>query len=244
MGREISFVMGHRGVGWLERSEREREERTDLVVGAMELTPDDLVVDLGAGSGYFTFRISRRVPRGKVLAVDIQPEMLEIIEKRKRKRKHANIDTVLATESEPNLPEGAVDAVLMVDAYHEFSHPREVMTAVVDALRPGGRVFLVEYRGEDPSIPIYPLHKMTEAQVRLEMEAVGLDFVENRDMLPSQHFLVFRKPQGSTKQLSGEAAGTNPLSSQQALDPIHPGLKPQGNAGRHEPKISTQGDTP
>ena len=206
MGREISFVMGHRGVGWLERYARQREERTDLVVEAMELEPDALVVDLGAGSGYFTFRIGPRVPQGKVLAVDIQPEMLAIIEKRKREGNHTNIETVLATETEPNLPLGAVDAVLMVDAYHEFSHPREVMTAVFEALRPGGRIFLVEYRGEDPSIPILPLHKMTEAQVRLEMAAVGLEFVDNRKMLPSQHFLVFRKPVGFAGSPADETA--------------------------------------
>ena len=194
MGREISFVMGHRGIDWLERPERRREERTDLVIKGMQLEPDAVVVDLGAGSGYFSFRIGPRVPQGRVLAVDIQPEMLQVIEQRKLQDGTSNIETILGSETSPNLPAAAVDAVLMVDAYHEFSHPREMMLALVEALRPGGRVFLVEYRGEDPSIPILPLHKMTEAQARLEMEAVGLEFVENRAMLPQQHFLVFRKP--------------------------------------------------
>jgi len=198
MGREISFVMGHQGVDWLERRGREREERTDLVVDGMELAPDAIVADIGAGSGHFTFRISSRVPEGRVLAVDIQPEMLVAIEKRQRQGPFLNVETVLGTETEPNLPAASVDAVLMVDAYHEFSHPREMMTAIVKALRPGGRVFLVEYRAEDPSIPILPLHKMTEDQARREMESVGLEFVENRAMLPQQHFLIFRKPERSS----------------------------------------------
>ena len=194
MGREISFVMGHQGVDWLERRGREREERTDLVVDGMELAPDAIVADIGAGSGHFTFRISPRVPEGRVLAVDIQPEMLAAIEKRQRQGPFLNVETVLGTETDANLPAASVDAVLMVDAYHEFSHPREMMVSTVEALRPGGQVFLVEYRSEDPTVPILPLHKMTESQARLEMEAVGLEFVENRAMLPQQHFLIFRKP--------------------------------------------------
>ncbi|MGB5549941.1 MAG: class I SAM-dependent methyltransferase [Thermoanaerobaculia bacterium] len=198
MGREISFVMGHRGVDWLERRGREREERTDLVVAGMQLEPDAVVADLGAGSGHFAFRVSPRVPQGRVLAVDIQPEMLAAIEKRKRLGPFLNVETVLGTETDPNLPAGSVDAVLMVDAYHEFSHPREMMVSTVEALRPGGQVFLVEYRSEDPTVPILPLHKMTESQARLEMEAVGLEFVENRAMLPQQHFLIFRKPKPSS----------------------------------------------
>ncbi len=198
MGREISFVMGHRGASWLERAEREKEERTDLVVDGMALASDAAVADLGAGSGHFTFRISPRLPQGRVLAVDIQPEMLAVVEQRKRQGSYANVETVLGTETDPNLPAASIDAVLMVDAYHEFSHPREMMTAIVKALRPGGRVFLVEYRAEDPSIPILPLHKMTEDQARLEMESVGLEFVENRAMLPQQHFLIFRKPERSS----------------------------------------------
>lgn len=194
MGREISFVMGHRGIDWLERREREKEERTDLVIEGMELAPEAVVADIGAGSGHFTFRISPRVPRGRVLAVDIQPEMLSVIEQRSKQERHTNVVAVQGSKSDPNLEPESVDSVLMVDAYHEFSHPREMMTAIVRALRPGGRVFLVEYRAEDPAVPILPLHKMTEAQARLEMEVVGLEFLENQTMLPQQHFLVFRKP--------------------------------------------------
>lgn len=193
MGREISFVMGHRGRGWLERPSREREERTDLLVGAMQLDSTTVVADIGAGSGYFAFRMSPSVD--KVLTVDIQPEMLAFIEERTVREGVDNIETVLGTVENPNLPEGKVDAVLMVDAYHEFSHPHEMMHGIFDALKPGGRVYLVEYRGEEPEIPIYPLHKMTVAQARLEMEAIGLEFVKNRKMLPTQHFMIFRKPE-------------------------------------------------
>ena len=205
MGREISFVMGHQGIDWLERREREREERTDLVVDGMQLAPDSVVADIGAGSGHFTFRISPRVPLGRVLAVDIQPEMLSVLEQRSKQERQTNVEAVQGSKSDPNLEPESVDAVLMVDAYHEFSHPREMMTAIVRALRPSGRVFLVEYRAEDPTVPILPLHKMTEAQGRLEMEAVGLEFVENRGMLPQQHFLVFRKPEspGISSRISG-----------------------------------------
>ena len=194
MGREISFVMGHRGIDWLERRDREKEERTDLVVEGMELAPDAVVADIGAGSGHFTFRIGPRVPKGRVLAVDIQPEMLSVLEQRSEQKRQTNVEAVQGSKSDPNLEPESVDAVLMVDAYHEFSHPLEMMNAIVRALRPGGRVFLVEYRAEDAKVPILPLHKMTEAQARLEMEVVGLEFVENRAMLPQQHFLVFRKP--------------------------------------------------
>lgn len=197
MGREISFVMGHRGAGWLERPEREVEERPERVVEAMALQPDDVVVDLGAGSGYFTFRLARRVPDGRVIAVDIQKEMLDRVHRTAKKRGIGNVEPALGEVDDPGLAPDSVDAVLMVDAYHEFEYPHEMMTAVVRALRPGGRVFLIEYRAEDPDVPILPLHKMSEAQVRREMEAVGLEFVENGTFLPTQHFLVFRKPEGA-----------------------------------------------
>ncbi len=195
MGREISLVMGHRGVGWLERAGRESEERPDVLVANMELSPDAAVADIGAGSGYFTFRIAALVPRGKVVAVDVQPEMLEIIDRRRRDGAFDNVETVLGSERDPRLPPESIDVALMVDAYHEFSFPREMMTALVEALRPGGRVFLVEYRAEDPTVPIKPLHKMSERQARRELEAVGLRLVENRAVLPQQHLLVFEKPQ-------------------------------------------------
>jgi SAM-dependent methyltransferase len=193
-GREISQVMGHRGAGWLERREREREERTDLLVDALPLELDDVVADIGAGTGYFSFRIARRVPRGRVLAVDIQPEMLAIIEARRARGEGDNVETVLGTITDPGLPRGGVDLILLVDAYHEFSHPAEMGRAMADALAPGGRIVLIEYRAEDPSVPIKPLHKMSEAQARTEFEGLGLEWERTEDFLPQQHFIVFRRP--------------------------------------------------
>ena len=193
MGREISQVMGHLGAGWLERPAREREERTDLLTERLPLEPDAVVADIGAGTGYFSFPIAERVPEGRVLAVDIQPEMLAIIERRKAAGAPANVEPVLGTEKDPGLPAGGVDLVLIVDAYHEFSYPREMGEAIVRALRPGGRLVLIEYRAEDPRVPIKRLHKMSERQAKREMAAVGLIWERTEDFLPQQHFLVFRK---------------------------------------------------
>ena len=193
MGREIAHVMGHRAADWLERPNRETEERTDLLVEAMNLQADDVIADIGAGSGYFTFRMSPLVPDGKVLAVDIQPEMLEMIAEKQRKEGGDNIQTILGEVDNPNLPSDSVDWVLLVDAYHEFSHPYEMMRDVADALTEDGRVALVEYREEDPSIAIKPKHKMSEAQAVREMEAVGLELIENKQVLPQQHLMIFGK---------------------------------------------------
>ncbi len=193
LGREIAQVMGHRGAAWLERPERADLELPGRVVDSLGLAPDDVVADIGAGTGYFTFRMAERVPEGGVYAVDIQPEMLDIIAERAKREGLENVEAVQGTVSDPNLPDDSVDLALIVDAYHEFSHPREMMQGLVRALRPGGRVVLVEYRGEDASVPIKELHKMTEAQVRRELEAVGLRWVETKEFLPRQHFLVFEK---------------------------------------------------
>ena len=194
MGREIAQVMSHRGAAWLERADREREERPDAVIRALDLAPDAVVTDLGAGTGYFTFRIAERVPRGRVYAVDIQPEMLRILEDRMEAEGVTNVAPVLGSTRGPGLRPQSTDLTLLVDAYHELSHPREMLEAVYAATRPGGRLVLVEYRAEDPDVPIKPLHKMTEAQVRLEVEAAGFEFVENLDVLPQQHLLVFERP--------------------------------------------------
>ncbi len=194
MGREISHVMGHLGAGWLERPEREREERTDLLIDRLPLDADDVVADIGAGTGYFSFPMAERVPDGRVLAVDIQQEMLDIITARAAESGVENVEPVLGTVMDPRLPAGGVDLVLIVDAYHEFSHPREMGAAIAEALRPGGRLVLIEYRGEDPRVPIKRLHKMTEKQAKAEMAAIGLEWERTRDFLPQQHFLVFRKP--------------------------------------------------
>ncbi len=194
MGREISHVMGHRGTGWLERPERQREEHTDVLVDRLPIEADHVVADIGAGTGYFSFPVAERVPDGRVLAVDIQPEMLVIIEQRRRERGIDNVEPVLGTVTNPGLPAAVVDLIFIVDAYHEFSHPREMSTAMYEALRPGGKLVLVEYRAEDPTVPIKPLHKMSEAQVRKEMTAVGFHWVATGAYLPQQHVLVFAKP--------------------------------------------------
>lgn len=193
MGREIAKVMGHTGAGWLERPSRATEERPQQVVNALNLKPTDVVADIGAGTGYMSFRISPLVSKGKVLAVDVQPEMLEIINSIKRERNITNVEPVLGSISDPHLPPNSTDLVLMVDTYHEFSHPREMMEAVVRALKPNGRVVLVEYRGENPFVMIKPLHKMTQKQVRKEMQAVGLQWRETKSFLPTQHLMVFEK---------------------------------------------------
>lgn len=193
MGREISRVMGHQAADWLERPQREREERPDEVVANMELEPDDVVADIGAGTGYFSFRVADRVPEGRVLAVDIQPEMLEMLEERKREEGVENVETIQGEVDDPMLPENTVDMAFMVDAYHEFSHPWEMMRGIVRALKPGGRVILLEYRGEDPDIPIRPLHKMTQEQVVREMSVFDLYWEKTLDFLPWQHMMVFVK---------------------------------------------------
>jgi FkbM family methyltransferase len=192
--REISQVMGHLGAGWLERPEREREERTDLLIGALPLEPDDVVADIGAGTGYFSFRMAARVPEGRVFAVDIQPEMLAIIQARVERGDGENVIPVRGTVVDPGLPENEVDLMLLVDAYHEFSHPAEMGAAMARSLVPGGRLVLIEYRAEDPTVPIKPLHKMSEAQARREMQAVGLEWVRTENFLPQQHFMVFQRP--------------------------------------------------
>jgi len=199
LGREISQVMGHRGATWLERPSRADKENPALLVDSMNLAPTDVVADIGAGTGYFTFRMAPRVPDGRVFAVDIQPEMLDMMRKTIENEGIGNVTLVQGTVQDPKLPSDSIDAALMVDAYHEFSYPREMMLNLREALVPGGRVYLVEYRKEDPSIPIKPLHKMTEAQARKEMEAVGLEWVATEEMLPRQHFMIFQKPASSAQ---------------------------------------------
>jgi len=195
-GRQIAHVMGHEGADWLERDDRIQEEGTDLLLKELHLRPTDVVADIGAGTGFFSFRLAPLVPQGRVLAVDIQPEMLTELTQRKAKNGLRNVEPVLGTTADPHLPAGQVDVVLIVDAYHEFDHPREMGSAIRRALRPGtGRLALVEYRAEDVDVPIKPIHKMTVAQARKEMAAVGLEFVEARETLPQQHLLLFRRPQ-------------------------------------------------
>ena len=194
MGREIAHVMGHEGADWLERPEREKEERTDLLLPALKLKPGDAVADIGCGSGYYTRRLAKAVgTNGVVFAVEIQQEMLDLLTNKLATEKIFNVKPVLGTITDPKLPRAAVDVILMVDVYHEFDHPFEMVEAMCQSLKPGGRIVFVEFRGEDPNVPIKLVHKLTAAQVRKEMSIHPLDWVETIGTLPQQHIVVFRK---------------------------------------------------
>ncbi|BAZ43746.1 type 11 methyltransferase [Chondrocystis sp. NIES-4102] len=192
--REIAQVMGHQAIDWLERNSRETEEKPDTTVEMLNLKADDVVADIGAGSGYFSFRMAAKVPEGKVYAVDIQPEMLEAIATFQQENHITNVETILGQEDNPNLPPESIDLALMVDAYHEFAYPKEMMDGIFNALKPGGKVVLLEYRQENPMIMIKPLHKMSQKQVKKELSSVGLHWETTKEFLPEQHFLVFSKP--------------------------------------------------
>lgn len=193
MGREIAQVMGPGGIEWLDRSQRETEEHPTEVLSALALHRGDVVADLGAGSGYFTFRMAPQVgDTGKVFAVDVQDEMLRTLQQRAATLRLRNVQVVKATETDPHLPPNAVDLVLMVDVYHELAYPREVMEKVRASLKPNGRVAFVEYRKEDPQVPIKELHKMSVLQLEKEMKAVGLVRVRTVETLPLQHIVLFQ----------------------------------------------------
>jgi len=197
LGREIAHFMGPGGIPWLDRPEREDEEQPAKVIEALELKGGEIIADVGAGSGYFTFRLAPKVgDKGKILAVEIQDEMIAELKKRIDKNNVTNVETVKCTESDPRLPEAGVDIVLMVDVYHEIAFPWEVMTAIRKALKPGGRMVFIEYRKEDPKVPIKEVHKMSIEQLKKEMAVVGLDHVKTVDTLPRQHIAIFGKPKG------------------------------------------------
>lgn len=194
MGREIAKVMSYSGAYWLERPERKEEEKPERVLAELELKPGMIVADVGAGSGYYSSRMAERVgPNGTVYALDIQPEMIDILRLQMSQRRVNNVKPILGTETDPRLPGGALDLALMVDVYHEFEYPYEMLAAIVKALKPGGRVVFVEFRGNDPTVPIKALHTMTEAQVRKEAAAQPLQWVKTVDGLPWQHIIVFWK---------------------------------------------------
>lgn len=194
MGREIAHVMGHQAADWLERPEREQEEKTSLLIDALKFKPGERVADIGAGTGYLTRRIAPRIsPRGKVFAVEIQQEMLDLLMNTLAGVGISNVVPVLGTITDPKLPTNGVDTIIMVDVYHEFDHPFEMAEAMCRALKPGGRMVFVEFRGEDEKVPIKRVHKMTEAQVKKEMTPHPLDWKETIGVLPWQHIIVFTR---------------------------------------------------
>jgi len=195
MGREIAQVMGYEGASWLERPERAKEEEPEKLIKALDLKPDMVVADIGAGSGFHSFLMSPLVgDKGKVIACDIQQEMLNIITTKAKKLKITNIKPVKGTKTDPKLPVGGVDLILMVDVYHEFSHPFEMTEKMVDALKPGGRLVFVEFRLEDDKVPIKLVHKMTERQVIKEMEPFKeMEHTKTNGDLPWQHVIIFTK---------------------------------------------------
>jgi len=194
MGREIAQVMGHQGAEWLERPERNSEEHTEKLVEQLKVRPGDVAADIGAGTGYLSRRLATKVgPRGKVLAVDIQPEMLQLLTNHMAVSGITNVVPILGTVSDPRLQASSVDLVVMVDVYHEFEFPYEMMSAICRSLKPGGRVVFVEFRAEDPQVPIKRVHKMTESQVRKEMSILSLTWIETIETLPRQHIIVFGK---------------------------------------------------
>ena len=193
MGREIAYVMGFQGIDWLERSEREKEEDVSTLIKNMKIKSVDHIADIGAGSGYHAFKLASLVKNGLIYAVDIQSEMLNEIELKKKSNKISNIKTILGSEKGIDLPKHSLDKVLLVDVYHEFSYPFEMIKSIKDALKPKGLLFLIEYRGEDSSVPIKKIHKMTEKQSVLEMKAAGFKLKENINNLPWQHCMIFEK---------------------------------------------------
>jgi ubiquinone/menaquinone biosynthesis C-methylase UbiE len=191
--REIAQVMGFEGAEWLERADRAREERPDLLVKALHLAPGMNVADIGAGSGYLSQRMAPLIAPGRVLAVDVQPQMVELLKRLSAQPGLQNIVPILGSIENVNLQKDSIDLAIMVDTYHELSAPYEIVASVIESLKSGGRLVLVEYRGEDPSVPIKPLHKMTIAQLRRELRQFPLAVERIDERLPIQHIVIFRK---------------------------------------------------
>ena len=193
MGREIAHVMGASGSDWLERDDRNQEENTNLAIEKISLPANGVVADIGAGTGYYSFKLSAKVPQGKVYAVEIQDEMISFLKNKKAVLKDSIVEIVKSTTLSLNLPDNSIDLAIMVDVYHELQFPAEMLQAIRKALKPAGKILLIEYRGEDPSIPIKALHKTTVAQVSKEMMANGFQLNYKGDFLPIQHFLLYKK---------------------------------------------------
>jgi ubiquinone/menaquinone biosynthesis C-methylase UbiE len=193
-GRRFAQTMGAEGADWLDRAERDVEEEPDRAIDVLKIEKGSTVADIGAGSGYMTVKLAKKVgPQGRVYANDIQPAMLELLNKRMTKSKIANVSVVLGMQDDPRLPVETLDLVLMVDVYHELSQPQLMLRHIRASLKPGGRLVLLEYRKEDPSIPIKPEHKMSVADAKLEVEAEGFKLTKTNEDLPRQHILIFTK---------------------------------------------------
>jgi ubiquinone/menaquinone biosynthesis C-methylase UbiE len=194
LGREIAHVMGHQAADWLERPERMKEERPDLLISELDLKPGMAVADIGAGTGYHSSRMAHVVGKsGKVFAVDIQREMLALLDKSMKSQNISNVMPVLGSEKDPKLPPASLDLIIMVDVYHELEYPAEMLRAMVAALKPKGRIAFVEFREEDANVPIKAVHKMSEAQIRKEASAFGLQWLRTSKALPWQHVVIFQK---------------------------------------------------
>ena len=192
-GREISFVMDAAGADWLERNNRNEEENTRLAISKLPITSKSVVADIGAGSGYYTFKIAQKITEGKVYAVEIQDEFIDLLKKNKLQKGIKNVEIVKGTEQNPNLPANSIDLAIMVDVYHELAYPQEMLSALMTSLKPDGKILLLEYRAEDPDVAIKELHKISVKQVDKEMEANGFKLYKREDFLPMQHFLVYEK---------------------------------------------------
>ncbi|HKK39089.1 MAG TPA: class I SAM-dependent methyltransferase, partial [Cryomorphaceae bacterium] len=172
--------------------EREEEENVSKLLKNLDLQPTDVVADIGAGSGYHVFRMAPKLSEGKVYAVDIQQEMLDVMQSKMEEDRAENVVLIKGEEKTTNLPPNSVDKILMVDVYHEFSFPREMIESMKRALKPGGAIYLIEYRREDDWVPIKTVHKMTEEQAVKEFEASGFYLDKNMGNLPWQHCMIFR----------------------------------------------------
>ena len=193
MGREIAHVMGFQGMEWLNRPEREQEENVSRLLKNINIQVDDVIADIGAGSGYHVFKMAPQVPEGAVYAVDIQEEMLAEMKRVQQKTGISNVNLVKGSVQSVNLPENAMDKVLMVDVYHEFDFPLEMLESISKAMKADAKLYLIEYRGEDPNIPIKTIHKMTRVQAVKEFKAAGFILLENKSNLPWQHCMIFQK---------------------------------------------------
>ncbi|WP_153798899.1 class I SAM-dependent methyltransferase [Foetidibacter luteolus] len=193
LGREIAKVMGASGSAWLDRESRPDEENTQLSIDKINVGDSGVIADIGAGTGYYTFQLSPKVPQGKVYAVEIQNELIDELKKRSRQKGATNVEVIKGSEFSPNLPENSVDLAIMVDVYHELEYPREMLQAIKKSLRKKGRLLLIEYRGEDDAVRIKRLHKTTVAQLTKELAANGFTLAYRGDFLRIQHFLLFEK---------------------------------------------------